>query len=49
MLRKMQCFGDLVAILAKTEMRNEVADRQGSKAYPSFIVRLSFVYGSFIL
>ena len=35
--------------LAKIELRDDVAENQGSEVFPSFIVRLSFVIGSFIL
>ena len=45
----MQCLVDFVANLAKRKQRDETTDSQDSKAYPSFIVRLSFVIGSFIL
>ena len=48
-LRKTQCFWDFVAILAKRNIGTRTIDFQPNNAYPSFIVRLSFVIGSFIL
>ena len=39
-------MGDFVADLAKRRLRNGKTDNQGSNAYPSFTVRLSFVYSS---
>ena len=33
--------------LAKIGLRDDVAENQGSEVFPSFIVRLSFVIGSF--
>ena len=48
-LRKTQCFWDFVAILAKRNIGIRTIDFQPNNAYPSFIVRLSFVIGSFIL
>ena len=46
-LRKMQCLGSFVANLAKKDRGYEVTENQRSDFYPSFIVRLSFVIGSF--
>ena len=46
-LRKMQCLGSFVANLAKRGRGGEAVDNQWSEVYPSFIVRLSFVIGSF--
>ena len=48
-MRKMQCLGDFVANNAKIESGGRRFDNQGSNGYPSFIVRLSFVIGSFNL
>ena len=48
-MRKMQCLGDFVANNAKIESVGRRFDNQGSNGYPSFIVRLSFVIGSFNL
>ena len=48
-MRKMQCFGNSVAIFAKGECKGKTADNQMRNAYPSFIVRLSFVIRSFNL
>ena len=42
-------MGDFVADFAKRGVEDKVADNQGSNVYPSFIVRLSFVIGSFNL
>ena len=46
-MKKMQCLGSFVANYAKIELRDDVAENQGSEVFPSFIVRLSFVIGSF--
>ena len=40
-------MGDFIKNLAKRKIRYLVADYQVAKAYTSFIVRLSFVIGSF--
>ena len=42
-------MGDFVANFAKRRLRKKKADYQKSNVYPSFIVRLSFVIGSFNL
>ena len=42
-MRKMQCFGNFVAIFAKGECKGKAADNQMRNAYPSFILRYSFV------
>ena len=43
----MQRLGDFVADNAKGGRRGGGTGNQGSNVYPSFIVRLSFVIGSF--
>ena len=48
-VKKMGCFGDFVANLAKGGVGNKGSENQVRKAYTSFIVRLSFVISSFIL
>ena len=45
-VKKMGCFGDFVANLAKGGVGDKGAENQGRKAYTSFIVRLSFVISS---
>ncbi len=44
---KMRFLGDLVADNAKGGGGCEGAENEGGEGYPSFIVRLSFVIGSF--
>ena len=39
-VKKMGCFGDFVANLAKGGVGNKGSENQGRKAYTSFIVRL---------
>ena len=46
-MRKMQFFGSFVVNLAKRVVRIEMVDNQCFYVYTSFIVRLSFVIGSF--
>ena len=48
-MRRMWFLGIFVANFAKERWKVERADSQCNNAYPSFIVRLSFVIGSFIL
>ena len=48
-MRKMWFLGDFVADLAMGGWGVNIADNQWCGVYPSFIVRLSFVIGSFIL
>ena len=45
----MQCFGDFVVNNAKGGLGEKRVDYQRFFVYPSFIVRLSFVIGSFNL
>ena len=45
----MLVYEEFVADLAKRGLGSEWADYQGNDDYPSFIVRLSFVIGSFNL
>ena len=45
----MQCFGDFVVNNAKGGLGEKRVDYQRFSVYPSFIVRLSFVIGSFNL
>ena len=48
-VKKMGCFGDFVANLAKGSVGDKGPENQGRKAYTSFIVRYWFVHRSFIV